>query len=111
MVSLVPSVGCHSDINSSLAEKNAKLASEGARVAQSPEDVARQAHIIVLMVDTAPQVDAHHPESDEAYGVVSIRLIHRSLHRQARIDEPSQSACHVSNSSLRIAQSVMNSHG
>jgi len=46
--------------------------------------VARQAHIIVLMVDTAPQVDAHHPKSDEAYGVVSIRLIHR-FHRQAAL--------------------------
>jgi 3-hydroxyisobutyrate dehydrogenase len=40
-----------------VAEKNAKLASEGAKVAEGPADVARQSHIIVLMVDTATQVE------------------------------------------------------
>lgn len=40
-----------------VAEKNERLAKEGAVVSASPADVARQARIVVLMVDTTAQVE------------------------------------------------------
>lgn len=39
------------------AEKSRRLADEGAKVATSPRDVARDARIVVLMVDTTAQVE------------------------------------------------------
>jgi 3-hydroxyisobutyrate dehydrogenase-like beta-hydroxyacid dehydrogenase len=38
-------------------EKNSRLAKEGAKVASSPCEVARQARIVILMVDTTAQVE------------------------------------------------------
>jgi 3-hydroxyisobutyrate dehydrogenase len=38
-------------------EKNARLAREGAKVAIGPADVAREARIVILMVDTTAQIE------------------------------------------------------